>query len=129
MTPEPYTCRRAGFTLLEVLVAVIVIAVSFTGLLALHNRNLRLVGQDQNLTRATLLMRDMIAQLELYPEYLQLGSASGASDVYPELKWEREVNPTQFEDLREVKVRVHWGERGAHGAELLYYAHYEEPLE
>jgi len=114
---------RDGFTLLEVLVAVMIIALAFTGLLALHSRNLALVSRDQDLTRATLLMRELVAQVELFPDYSQLGTASGNFEGSPGFSWERDVRSTALEELREVRFRVSWGERGRQSAELLYYVH------
>ncbi|HVN87844.1 MAG TPA: prepilin-type N-terminal cleavage/methylation domain-containing protein [Candidatus Binatia bacterium] len=115
--------RVRGFTLLEVLVAVMIIALGFTGLLSLHSRNLTLVSRDQDLTRATLLMRELVAQVELFPDYAVVGSASGNFDGSPGFTWEREVTSTDLEELRQVRLRVLWGVRGLHRAEVLYYVH------
>ncbi|HUI25146.1 MAG TPA: prepilin-type N-terminal cleavage/methylation domain-containing protein [Candidatus Kryptonia bacterium] len=115
--------RRRGFTLLEVLVAVMIIALAFTGLLSLHSRDLALVTRDQDMTRATLLMRELVAQVELFPDYSQLGTASGNFDGSPGFSWQREVRSTALDELREVRFRVLWGDRGRNSAELLYYVH------
>jgi type II secretion system protein I len=112
-----------GFTLLEVLVAVMIIALAFSGLLALHNRNLAVIGRDQNMTRATLLMRELVAQAEIFPAYSELGTANGNFEGSPGFSWEREVRSTALEELREIRFRVHWGERAGQSAELLYYVH------
>ena len=114
--------RSAGFTLLEVMVAIAIIAIAFTGLLAQHNRNLMLVGNDQDLTTATLLLRQLIAQVELQTDYSQYGSSSGTFDGYPGFSYQLEVNQTSFDELREVHAHVFWG-NNRHSAELLYYVH------
>jgi len=114
---------RAGFTLLEVLVAVLVIAFAFTGLLALHNRNLILIGRDQELTTATLLMRQLVAQVELLPDFSQYGTSTGGFDGYPGFHYEIEVDHTALEELRQVRLRVSWGNQKGYGADLLYYVH------
>jgi type II secretion system protein I len=116
-----------GFTLLEVLVAVMIIALAFTGLLGLHNRNLALIGRDQDRTRATLLMRELVAQAEIFPEYSELGNASGNFEGSPGFRWEREVRSTALEELRQIRFRVRWGERAGQSAELLYYVHLRLP--
>ena len=43
---------HTGFTLLEVMVALMVIAFAFVGLLGLHGRNIKTIARDQQLTRA-----------------------------------------------------------------------------
>lgn len=113
----------AGFTLLEVMVAILVIAFAFTGLLALHNRNLTLVGRDQDLTTATLLMRQLVAQVELLPDFSQYGTSTGGFDGYPGFHYEIEVDHTALDELRQVRMRVSWGDKKGSGADLLYYVH------
>ncbi|HEX7406201.1 MAG TPA: prepilin-type N-terminal cleavage/methylation domain-containing protein, partial [Candidatus Binatia bacterium] len=56
--------RHAGFTLLEVMVALAIIAYAIVGLLGLHARNIQMIGRDQSLTRATLLARELISQIQ-----------------------------------------------------------------
>ena len=111
----------AGFTLLEVLVALTVVAFAFVGLLALHNNNLILAGRDQDLTRATLLARQFVTEMELIEEFPDLGMASGEFDNYPGFYWEREVDETPLPDVRRVRLRVIWDERTPKACELLYY--------
>ncbi len=106
-----------GFTLLEVLVAVAVLALALVSLLGLHVRNLALVDRDQRITEATLLARDLMTQAEIEP-LPDLGITNGDfeeryPDRYPGLRWEREVLPTPLADLREVRVRVFRDEQGS----------------
>lgn len=115
--------RSRGFTLLEVLVAVMIIALAFTGLLALHSRNLKMISRDQDMTRATLLLRELVAQAELDPNYSEVGNASGDFEGSPGFHWERDVQNTALEELREIRFRVSWGDRGSQHADLLYYVH------
>lgn len=121
--------RVAGFTLLEVLVALTVIAFAFVGLLGLHNRNLAMVGRDQDLTRATLLARQFITEMELLEGFPELGPANGEFGNFPPFEWEREVTETILPDVRRVQVRVLWDERMPGGVELVYYIrdHTEPP--
>jgi general secretion pathway protein I len=121
--------RPHGFTLLEVMVALVVVATAFVALLGLQNRNLAWIGQDQDLTRATLLARQLITQMELVEQFPELGTSQGEFDDYPGFYWEREVTETELPDLREVRLRVVWDERSPHACELLYFIRdHREPL-
>ncbi len=103
-------CRgAAGFTLLEVMVALAVVATAFTALLGLQVRNVRLVAREQAYTQALLLARSMITEVELagYPE---VGFAEGDFEDthpgrYPGFRWQRTVTDFLL-DTREVTVRV-----------------------
>ena len=108
-----------GFTLIEVLVALAIVAYALIGLLGLQNRNLTLVGQDQNMTRATLLARMLITQMEVREKFPELGFTSG--ELEEGFFYEREVNETPLPEVREVRLRVIFDENRPDLVELYYY--------
>ncbi len=110
---------QKGFTLIEVLVALAIVAYALIGLLGLQNRNLTLVGQDQNMTRATLLARMLITQMEVREKFPELGFTSG--ELEDGFFFEREVNETLLPDVREVRLRVIFDENRPDLVELFYY--------
>jgi len=116
----------AGFTLIEVLVAVVIVAVAFVPLLGLHNRNILAVVTDQDLARATLLARQLIAEMELVENFPELGVSSGEFANYPGFRWERQVEEVHYEDLaldevRRVDLRIIWDERIPDACRVIYY--------
>jgi general secretion pathway protein I len=99
-----------GFTLLEVMVALAVIATAFTALLGLHVRNLRLAAREQAYTQALLLSRSLITEVELGP-FPEVGFSQGDFEDthpgrYPGFVWTRTVNDFPVPDTREVTIRV-----------------------
>jgi general secretion pathway protein I len=113
--------EAAGFTLIEVMIALFIVALGFVALLGLHNQNLAMVGRDQDLTLATLIARRLITQMELVEQFPDLGVSSGQIEDYPGFHWEREVKETFQPDLREVHLRVVWDERIPDACRLLYF--------
>lgn len=94
--------RRAGFTLLEVLVAVTVIATGVTALLRLAGQSSGVLAGEEPRTRALLAARALLVEAELNPP--PLGARHGVrSDG---LAWEETVTPTPHPRLRHVQVRV-----------------------
>lgn len=113
-----------GFTLLEVMVALTVIAFALVGLLGLQARNVKMIARGQNLTRATLLARELISQIQVEVDtkgFHGLGDSQGVFQGYPGYRWEREVLTTGLDELREVIVRVIWDERTPNACQLIYF--------
>jgi general secretion pathway protein I len=110
-----------GFTLIEVLVALTIVAFAFVGLLGLHNRNISLIARDQDLTRATLLARQFITEMEVIEQFPDVGTSRGEFANAPGFYWERDVEDTELASVRRVRLRVVWDERNPNACELLYY--------
>lgn len=116
------SCRSSdrGFTLLEVMVALAVVAFAFVGLIGLHGRNIQLVDRANHYSRAVLLAREMMTQLQ-FEDVANLTDGSGTFEAYPDYHWERIVDQTTFENLKRVRVRVIWDDRSPSQCELVYY--------
>ena len=117
--------NERGFTLLEVLIALGILAVALPILLGLRNFDLDLHARAKELTTATILAQEKLAETELGPplpigeiggEFLPtpLGSLPNAAinNRPSNYRWKRIVSPTPLPILREVKVQVIWP-RGA----------------
>ncbi|MBI3611240.1 MAG: prepilin-type N-terminal cleavage/methylation domain-containing protein [Nitrospirae bacterium] len=101
---------RAGFTLIEVMAALSILAVTFVVLLGLRNRDILQHHEAQYITRATLLAQQKISESEM-AGFPPLGISSGD---FPEpdamFSWTQTVDSTPFDYAREVKLEVHWRE-------------------
>ncbi|MGD9764261.1 MAG: prepilin-type N-terminal cleavage/methylation domain-containing protein [Candidatus Binatia bacterium] len=114
-------CAARGFTLIEVMVALTVVAFGFVALLGLHNHNLALVARDQDLTRATLLARQLISEMEVVEGWPDTGTTRGEFGNAPGFVWERDVEDTVLPTVRRVVLRVIWDERLPNACELVYF--------
>jgi len=106
--------RRRGVTLLEVLVAVAVLAVGIVALQRLLVGSVVAVAADRDATRAMAAARAVLAEATLRlpePGRIEGVRADG-------LRFEREVRPTVHPRLREVRVRVH-GDAAGTSCELV----------
>ena len=114
---------RAGFTLLEVLVAVAVIATALVSLLSLHGRNIRIVAYDLRLNRATLLAQDLITRTTAIDPFPDPTQSSGDFESDRDFHWQLEIlrGPTrELEDAtREIRVRVFWDANDADAVRLV----------
>jgi general secretion pathway protein I len=105
---------RAGFTLLEVLIAIAVLGIALLALLSLEHQDLQSVIRAQEITRAAMLAQALMTQAET-ERFPPLGSSSGNFDrmysgQYPNFRWTRSVEPSSvFPDLRKVEIHVLYG--------------------
>lgn len=116
---------KNGFTLLEVLLAIALLAIALPVLLGLRNFDLDLHARAEELTAATLLAQEKLLETELLGVY-PIGEVSGefqetplgvqSTTQFPDramgYRWKRTVSPTPLELIREVCVQVSWP-RGA----------------
>ena len=65
--PQAHT-RAAGFTLLEVLIAVAIVAIALVAFMGLHLRSLDATIRAQDLTTAVLLAQGKMATMGEFPE-------------------------------------------------------------
>lgn len=98
---------RRGLTLLEVLVALAVLAVGVTALQRLLARSLATVAADGEVSRALVVGRALLADAALAVP--APGHTTGMRGGQP---FEREVLRTPHPALREVRVRVAAGAGG-----------------
>ncbi len=81
----------AGFTLLEVMIAVAIIAISFVSLLGSQSQSISIAGISRFETTAAMLAREQLAQLQLAP-FDDISSASDDfNDAFTDFHWQTEV--------------------------------------
>ncbi|GAB4333994.1 MAG: hypothetical protein Kow0099_05930 [Candidatus Abyssubacteria bacterium] len=94
-----------GFTLLEVMVALAIIASALVTLLATHLMGLNLAQKHKEQTFASLLARQKMEEVLTMP-YDSLLSDSGEYENYPGYQWELDVEDGEEENLKKVKITI-----------------------
>lgn len=102
--------NSGGFTLLEVMISVGILAIVLVALLGLRNRAINLNGYARNLTIATLLAKEKVERFELEGP-LQLGEISGDFEgEYSLFHWSQRVSSTPYNAVKEATIAVTWRE-------------------
>lgn len=91
-----------GFTLLEVVIALAIMAGVVLTLLGTVNYHLKVIAEERDSTAMTLLARGRMAEVEQSPAK---GEGSFAP-AHPELKWNAELLPATLPGLQKLVVRV-----------------------
>jgi general secretion pathway protein I len=113
--------NERGFTLLEVVISLGILALALPILLGLRNWDLDLHARAKDLTTATILAQEKLMETELaalFPlgetggEFLAIPLGSQATAMIANrpsnYRWKRIVSPTPLQIVREVKVQVLW---------------------
>lgn len=115
------TFNEEGFTLLEVLLAIALLAIALPILLGLRNFDLDLQDRASELTVAVLLAQEKLLETEILGQYA-VGESTGGFPNLPlgaqttmqaspravGYKWKRTITPTPLELIREVRIKVSW---------------------
>jgi len=121
----------AGFSLLEILVAFVILALTLSVMMRIFSGGLRNVGLADDYSRATLLAESRLAELGVQPVE---GEAEGEFDQ--KFRWHSTIRPWADDAdaqgpeaqpmeaqplpvrLMEIEVKVAWGEQGGKSREV-----------
>ncbi len=100
-----------GFTLLEVMVAVAIMAMVLVTLLGLKNSSMKDVALAQHITAATMLAkRTMVETTMVKPLLPAEDEGTFPEDEYKDYAWKKTIAPTPLVQIMEVRIAVLWKE-------------------
>lgn len=110
ISPHP---RRAGFTIVEVMVAAAVLALGIAGVITVSQRGLQALDAARNLAGASQLMQSEMERLRLMSwAQLQAAQDSGETAVPPEAPAGRYACTRQIHDvkanMKEIVLTATW---------------------
>jgi general secretion pathway protein I len=100
---------QRGFTLLEVMVALAIMASVVLTVLGAVNYHLTIIANERDSTALTLLARAKMAelvQLKSQGQALSEKSEGTLAPAHPELSWQAELTATDLTALQKLVVRV-----------------------
>ena len=108
--------RRAGFSLIEVMCAVLILGVGIAGITTGITTALTSSKEAERQTTAALLAAGRLETLRA-EGYVVAGEEEGeGDDLLSNYQWRQTISPTAVDGLFDVKVRITWAGNG----ELIY---------
>jgi general secretion pathway protein I len=105
-----------GFTLLEVMVSLAIMACVIMTVLGAVNYHIGIIANERDSTTLTLLARNLMAESGDMPTK---GEGTFAPS-HPELNWKRDLLPADYPGLQKFVVRVRRGSDGREVALVRY---------
>lgn len=88
--------RRRGFTLLEVMIAMAILAITLVALYQSQSQSIAMATDSRFLTTASLLAQTRMAEIDAAPDPRSVVSANGDfGDDYPGYTWRLEVSAVE----------------------------------
>ena len=117
-----------GFTLLEVMVAMAIIAIALTAVLGSQSQSVSLASEAKFNTTAPLLAQSKIAEVEVAEENDLTGDSGDFGEDFPGYTWELSMEDVTFEEpenvsdlLKRIDLKVSWGEEEQYQYRLRLY--------
>jgi general secretion pathway protein I len=103
----------SGFTLIEVVVAILIVAITLVAALATYGAELRTLARARQVTVAVELAEDRLAAIELFaadrlPNLPDSLSRGVFSDPFSEYAWSADATAVPGHPVAEVIVQVTW---------------------
>ena len=99
--------RQHGMTLIEVMVALLIFGLTGTAVMKAATENLSSVNQRQDITSATFVANNRLAQLHLEQEWPIRNNQKGDMEMAEVTwYWQQTVTKTQEDDLVQVRISV-----------------------
>ena len=95
-----------GFTLLEVMVALAIIATALVTLLGSHLMSLNLAMTHKEQTLAAMLAREKMQESLTIPFDLLEDDSGDFTPARPEIGWETVVTEADIDNLKEVRIII-----------------------
>ncbi len=101
---------NSGFTLLEIMIALSIVGITMVVMLGLAQRSILVNSRLQQMTRATLLAKQKMAEIEH-------GISSGLdqhkgefAEPNQDFRWRRITTPTPITGIAQIDLSVIWGD-------------------
>lgn len=103
------TQKNSGFTLLEVMIALAIVGIALVVMLGLVQRSVLANSRLQQLTRATLLAKQKMSEIEHGVRLLDELQQGEFAEPNQGFSWRADYTPTPLTGIEQVDISVIWG--------------------
>jgi len=122
------TAKFSGFTLLEVMIALAIIAIALVAALSSQSQSVSLANEAKFTTTVTLLAQRKIAELEAKNAEDLISDGGDFGEDFPGYRWESVITDLAMEGFEEaskhvkrIGLTVSWGQDDRYQYSLTFY--------
>ncbi len=109
MSARSHKRKQVGFTLVEMVVAAVLLAVGIAATLGAITSSTQATSISEHFEKSALLAQHLITQLSLQPEQIASGEKQGDyGEPYQGYRYTQRVETGEFEHLYRVTIIVEW---------------------
>ena len=98
--------RVRGFTLLEVMIAMAILATTLVVVFQSQSQSVSMAGRARFETTASLLAQSRMAEIEAANSENVVSDNGDFGDDFPDYSWQVDVTETELERLKKIEVKV-----------------------
>jgi general secretion pathway protein I len=98
---------HAGFTLLEILISLSVLAIALSAIWKLHSQTLSMNEMIRFRTLSPFLAQQKLAELEMQPDLNMVSNQGDFGPDYPAYIWKFTVEPIQSNEWKKMNTDFH----------------------
>ena len=95
-----------GFTLLEVMIAMAILAATLVVVFQSQSQSVSMAGRARFETTASLLAQSRMAEIEAASPENVVSNNGDFGDDFPDYSWQVDVTETELESLKKIEVKV-----------------------
>jgi general secretion pathway protein I len=95
-----------GFTLLEVMIAMAILAITLVVVFQSQSQSISMAGRARFETTASLLAQSKMAEIEATDPENVVSDSGDFDDEFPDYSWRVDVTETEIEVLKKIEVKV-----------------------
>ena len=103
---EKRQTRRSGFTLLEVMIAMAILAIALVAVFQSQSQSISMAGSSRFLTTASLLAQSKMTEIEAVDMKDVKTENGDFGEGFPDYIWRVEVKDTELENVKKIEMTV-----------------------
>jgi general secretion pathway protein I len=98
--------KEKGFTLMEVMVAVAILAIALVSIFQLQSQSISMATDSRFMTTAALLAQSKMAEMESRSYLSNQSEVGDFGTDYPQYAWQMQISDTQLPQFKKIEITV-----------------------